>query len=184
MPEGHTIHRLATRHRELFAGSPVAVSSPQGRFAAGAALIDGRMLQDTEAYGKHLLHHYEGERDLLPSNTSFDWAGGGLVTTAADLIRFLNGLFSGRLFGEAWLAQMLSFRERVRFRPFSSARYLTYGLGLGSNRAWGESLVGATGVWGAFAYRWPARQISIAGTVNLFKADRAALMDEVVRALS
>ena len=64
VPEGHTIHRLAARHRELFAGHPVAASSPQGRFAAGAALIDGRVLLDTEAVGKHLLHHYEGDRIL------------------------------------------------------------------------------------------------------------------------
>ncbi|UQU65994.1 Fpg/Nei family DNA glycosylase [Couchioplanes caeruleus] len=64
MPEGHTIHRLAARHRELFAGHAVAVSSPQGRFAAGAALLTGRTLTDTEAYGKHLLHHYEGELSL------------------------------------------------------------------------------------------------------------------------
>ncbi|GLY03538.1 MULTISPECIES: DNA-formamidopyrimidine glycosylase family protein [Actinoplanes] len=64
MPEGHTIHRLAARHREIFAGHPVAVSSPQGRFAAGAALIDGRVLRDTEAYGKHLLHHFDDDRTL------------------------------------------------------------------------------------------------------------------------
>ena len=59
MPEGHTIHRLAARHRELFAGERVEVSSPQGRFAAGAALLSGHVLTDTEAYGKHLLHHFE-----------------------------------------------------------------------------------------------------------------------------
>ncbi|WP_430788376.1 Fpg/Nei family DNA glycosylase [Actinoplanes sp. G11-F43] len=64
MPEGHTIHRLAARHRELFAGRPARVSSPQGRFAAGAALIDGRVLRDTEAVGKHLLHHFEDDRTL------------------------------------------------------------------------------------------------------------------------
>ncbi|MFI5494651.1 Fpg/Nei family DNA glycosylase [Actinoplanes sp. NPDC051859] len=64
MPEGHTIHRLAARHRELFAGRVVAVDSPQGRFAAGATLIDGRRLIDTEAYGKHLLHHFADELSL------------------------------------------------------------------------------------------------------------------------
>ncbi|HWS37827.1 MAG TPA: DNA-formamidopyrimidine glycosylase family protein [Actinoplanes sp.] len=64
MPEGHTIHRLAARHRELFAGQPVRAASPQGRFASGAASIDGRVLRDTEAFGKHLLHHYEGDRTL------------------------------------------------------------------------------------------------------------------------
>lgn len=64
MPEGHTIHRLAARHRELFAGRAVTVSSPQGRFAGGAAALSGSVLRDTEAYGKHLLHHYAGDRTV------------------------------------------------------------------------------------------------------------------------
>ena len=58
MPEGHTLHRLADLHRLRFAGRPVAVSSPQGRFAASAALVDGRVLERTDAHGKHLFHHY------------------------------------------------------------------------------------------------------------------------------
>lgn len=58
MPEGHTIHRLATRHREWFAGQPVAVSSPQGRFASPDR-VDGRVLTDASAWGKHLFHHYD-----------------------------------------------------------------------------------------------------------------------------
>lgn len=59
MPEGHTIHRLAARHRRLFAGDAVTVSSPQGRFAVGAGQLTGRAFTDTEAYGKHLLHHFD-----------------------------------------------------------------------------------------------------------------------------
>jgi endonuclease-8 len=64
VPEGHTIHRLAARHRELFAGAKVTATSPQGRFAAGAAVLAGRRLRDTEAHGKHLLHHYQGAGTL------------------------------------------------------------------------------------------------------------------------
>ncbi|HEY5845351.1 MAG TPA: DNA-formamidopyrimidine glycosylase family protein, partial [Microlunatus sp.] len=60
MPEGHSIHRLARRHKKLFAGEPVRVSSPQGRFAEGAALLDGRVLEGTDAWGKHLFHRYAG----------------------------------------------------------------------------------------------------------------------------
>lgn len=62
MPEGHTLHRLAREHQRHFAGAPVRVSSPQGRFEAGAATVDGRILERADAYGKHLLHHYEGGR--------------------------------------------------------------------------------------------------------------------------
>ncbi|GAA1284386.1 Fpg/Nei family DNA glycosylase [Pseudonocardia aurantiaca] len=58
MPEGHTLHRLADLHATRFAGAPVAVSSPQGRFAASAAIVDRRVLERTEAHGKHLFHHY------------------------------------------------------------------------------------------------------------------------------
>jgi endonuclease VIII len=58
MPEGHTLHRLARLHQRRYGGSPVAVSSPQGRFAAGASLVDGKVLRRAEAHGKHLLHHY------------------------------------------------------------------------------------------------------------------------------
>ncbi|GGM44387.1 endonuclease VIII [Micromonospora sonchi] len=61
VPEGHTIHRLAARHAELFAGDKVLAASPQGRFAEGAARLSGTVLERTEAYGKHLLHHYAGE---------------------------------------------------------------------------------------------------------------------------
>jgi endonuclease VIII len=64
VPEGHTIRRLADRHRALFAGRRVTVQSPQGRFAEGAASLSGRVLRDTDAYGKHLFHRYGGGRTL------------------------------------------------------------------------------------------------------------------------
>lgn len=54
MPEGHTIHRLAAEHLERFGGEPVRATSPQGRFADGAALLDGQTLAAAEAHGKHL----------------------------------------------------------------------------------------------------------------------------------
>jgi endonuclease-8 len=58
VPEGHTLHRLARLHQRRFAGAPVTVSSPQGRFAA--ASVDGRELRQATAWGKHLFHHYVG----------------------------------------------------------------------------------------------------------------------------
>jgi endonuclease-8 len=58
MPEGHTIHRIARDHGRLLAGRPVAVSSPQGRFAADAALVDGVVLRRIEPFGKHLFYEW------------------------------------------------------------------------------------------------------------------------------
>ena len=60
MPEGHTIHRLARDHTPLLVGTRPRVTSPQGRFAAGAAVLDGREITRVEPYGKHLWYHAEG----------------------------------------------------------------------------------------------------------------------------
>ncbi|MCX4663872.1 Fpg/Nei family DNA glycosylase [Streptomyces uncialis] len=60
MPEGHTIHRLARDHRERFLDRALRVSSPQGRFADGAALLDGSPLSEAEAHGKHLFLGFPG----------------------------------------------------------------------------------------------------------------------------
>jgi len=54
MPEGHSVHRLARQFADVFGGQALAVSSPQGRFAPGAALIDGARLASSEAHGKQL----------------------------------------------------------------------------------------------------------------------------------
>ncbi len=62
MPEGHTLHRLATGVREHFAGRTVSVTSPQGRFAESARLIDGTELVTAESWGKHLFVELAQER--------------------------------------------------------------------------------------------------------------------------
>jgi endonuclease VIII len=64
MPEGHTLHRLATALDLAFAGHRVRVSSPQGRFADSAALLDGRPVEGAESWGKHLWLHFD-RHDLV-----------------------------------------------------------------------------------------------------------------------
>ena len=59
MPEGHTVHRNARELGRLFRGAPVRLTSPQGRFAAGAAALDGSVLERTEAWGKHLFLRFD-----------------------------------------------------------------------------------------------------------------------------
>ena len=54
MPEGHTIHRLASDYADRFSGTAPRVTSPQGKFSDAAALLDGAGLTRTEAHGKHL----------------------------------------------------------------------------------------------------------------------------------
>ncbi len=54
MPEGHTLHRLAADLNAIFTGTDVRASSPQGRFADSAALIDALAYRTGHAHGKHL----------------------------------------------------------------------------------------------------------------------------------
>ena len=61
MPEGHTVHRSANEFNRLFAGRPLNLISPQGRFSAGAALVSGQPLEDAKAVGKQLFLHFAGD---------------------------------------------------------------------------------------------------------------------------
>jgi endonuclease-8 len=61
VPEGHSLHRLARSITRSFAGERVRASSPQGRFENGAAVLDGRVLDRGEAWGKHLFVEFEGD---------------------------------------------------------------------------------------------------------------------------
>lgn len=54
MPEGHSVHRITRQFRRNFVGKAVAVSSPQGRFAVGAAELDGAVMTAAKAVGKQM----------------------------------------------------------------------------------------------------------------------------------
>jgi DNA-formamidopyrimidine glycosylase len=62
MPEGHTLRRLADDLTAAFAGRTVRFTSPQGRFAADAAQIDGSRVVGADSAGKHLFLELEGGR--------------------------------------------------------------------------------------------------------------------------
>ncbi|WP_395105752.1 Fpg/Nei family DNA glycosylase [Actinomadura sp. SCN-SB] len=101
MPEGHTIHRLAAEHRRLFGGWRVGASSPQGRFAAGARLLDGRVVVDADAHGKHLLVGFDGDRVLHVHLGIYGTYGMGAGVAPAP-----TGAVRLRLVGEAGWADL------------------------------------------------------------------------------
>lgn len=63
MPEGHVIHRLANEFTRIFGTQRLHISSPQGRFATEATLVDGSRLERAEAFGKHLFLHFDAASD-------------------------------------------------------------------------------------------------------------------------
>ena len=58
------VHRQARRINREFKGQDLGVSSPQGRFESGAALLDGTTLRKADALGKHLLVDFADDRTL------------------------------------------------------------------------------------------------------------------------
>lgn len=59
MPEGHSVHRIARQFDDLFVGTRPTLTSPQGRFASGAALLSGRELLESQAVGKQMFLRFE-----------------------------------------------------------------------------------------------------------------------------
>jgi len=122
-------------------------------------------------------HDLEGH-DITTMDPTVDWAGGGLVSTAADLAAFLRALTRGQLLStRAW-------SEMTRWQPGPEGYYDHYGLGLGRYQFPTVQLVGHHGVWGAFAFWSPELDAIITGTVNTGRVDRRPLLGAVVRALT
>lgn len=78
MPEGHSVHRIARQFRSSFLGEAVSVTSPQGRFAADARLIDGHRMVLSRAVGKQLFLEFDNGlwlRVHLGMYGAWDFAG-------------------------------------------------------------------------------------------------------------
>ncbi|MGW9269297.1 DNA-formamidopyrimidine glycosylase family protein [Microbacterium sp. NPDC055599] len=82
MPEGHSVHRIARQFDRNFVGKVLRASSPQGRFAEGAAILDGRTATSVQAVGKQMFLETEGDlwlRVHLGLYGAWDFAGEILV---------------------------------------------------------------------------------------------------------
>ncbi len=78
MPEGHSVHRIARQFDRNFVGKALSASSPQGRFAEGASVLDGRAGVSVQAVGKQMFLETEGDlwlRVHLGLYGAWDFAG-------------------------------------------------------------------------------------------------------------
>lgn len=61
MPEGHVIHRLAGELTRKFSDAVLDITSPQGRFATEATLVDQSRIARADAFGKHLFIEFDAD---------------------------------------------------------------------------------------------------------------------------
>jgi CubicO group peptidase (beta-lactamase class C family) len=128
--------------------------------------------------------HYSGELDWTTVSPTIDWAGGGLVTTASDLARYVRGLWSGRVVGSSGLEEMTRWTPGASFPPGYRLRYDRYGLGMGAITLGGVELLGHTGFIGAFAFYAPHQDGVLVGTHNDSKVDRWPLVTALCQELA
>ncbi|MDJ0313917.1 DNA glycosylase [Arthrobacter sp. H35-D1] len=88
MPEGHSVHRLARQFNDVFGGAALTVSSPQGKFTAGAARIDGHVLERAEAHGKQMFLSFSHDlvmRVHLGLYGAWDFGGDSTFSGASSI---------------------------------------------------------------------------------------------------
>jgi D-alanyl-D-alanine carboxypeptidase len=111
-----------------------------------------------------LAHSFLGKRDITKIlNTSYDWAGGGVVSTNADLATFLRGIFEGKLYKKD---STLSLMTTMLPHTLKSGRVSYYGLGLYQYTFNGEKYYGHGGFWGSIIAYNPIKKVIFCGTVN------------------
>lgn len=110
------------------------------------------------------VHQYIKRTDMTKVNTSFDWAGGGLVSTTADLATFIKALFGGQLISKPTLQTMTSMR-------FTHQHHNRYGLGLYESKYDGDFYYGHYGFYGSYLGYCPEKKIVIAYNLSQANTD-------------
>jgi D-alanyl-D-alanine carboxypeptidase len=146
--------------------------------------MDSTWLEGHEpARAPEVAHHYTDDLDWTTISPTVDWAGGGLVTTTADLARFVRALWSERIIGSGALGELTRWTPWAWFPPGHRLRYQRYGLGIGTNTVEGIELIGHTGFIGAFAFHAPRYDAVLAGTHSASQVDRWPLVAALCREL-
>jgi D-alanyl-D-alanine carboxypeptidase len=109
---------------------------------------------------------FVGETDISTyASLSIDWAGGGLVTTTGDLLKFQQALFSGEIVSESSLRKMQNWHKE------SEGIYYGYGLRKFEFRELSDflppmTIVGHPGSSASFLFYCPELKVHMAGTFN------------------
>lgn len=121
-------------------------------------------------------------RNAPYADLSVKWAGGGVISSPVDLVRFSDALLGGRLVSSRTLEEMAT------RGVLADGKKTSYGLGLsvGSVERLGREIGHGGGSTG-FSSRWsafPEQRISVAVITNLRDQDSGKVVGRVARALA
>ena len=113
---------------------------------------------------RQVVHQYINKTDMTQVNTSFDWAGGGLVSTMPDLAIFIKALFEGQLIDKGSLQKMTSMK-------FTQEHHNRYGLGLYESTYNDAVFYGHYGFYGSYLGYCPEKKMVIAYNISQSNTD-------------
>jgi D-alanyl-D-alanine carboxypeptidase len=121
----------------------------------------GAPYRPTEVYGRRLAEVWAWNEPAVSGGLdfSFDWGGGGAVSTLEDLARFVRALVAGDLFRDpATLDEMLAVPEGIRGLHYASG-FIVFPTGEGPV----VHMMGSTGTWAEY---YPPLDLVTIGTVD------------------
>jgi len=129
-----------------------------------------------------IIFPFQGAISLKKVNTSFDWGGGGLISSAKDLDIFIRSLLAGQLFNKAeTLRLMINFDDDPVNTPSKRGK-ISYGMGLQYRKIGGYNFIGHNSAYGGMMFFDLDEQFSFVLTINQTSAPHKAqwLMKKLV----
>ena len=115
---------------------------------------------------KPVVYPFYGNHSLENINTSFDWGGGGLISTMSDLNTFIRALFKGRLFDKPESLRLLMQFQHTNSIKENSGQLHQRGLSIQKWDFQGYSFVGHNSAYGSMLFYEPEKDISIVISLN------------------
>ncbi|ARV07884.1 D-alanyl-D-alanine carboxypeptidase [Polaribacter sp. SA4-10] len=95
---------------------------------------------------------YHGIYSLENINTSFDWGGGGLISSTNDLNIFIRSLLTGKLFNDPkTLKQMINFEDDSIISTQKKEK-IGYGMGLQQKKIGKHNFIGHNSAYGGMVF--------------------------------
>jgi D-alanyl-D-alanine carboxypeptidase len=110
---------------------------------------------------------FYGSNDLKNINSSFDWGGGGLISSSKDLDVFIRSLLSGQLFNRVeTLKLMIDFGNENSINSTLKKGRDVYGMGLQQKKIGDYSFIGHNSAYGGMMFYDLDSDFSIIFSIN------------------
>ena len=124
---------------------------------------------------KPIVSSFYGSTNLKDINTSFDWGGGGLISSTNDLDCFIRSLLSGKLFDtKETLRLMIHFNDDKNIDSIADKKRNIYRMGLQQKKIGNYNLIGHNSAYGGMMFYELHYGLSIVLSINQLASSHKA----------